>query len=128
MANPLAPVAAPTTLLAALLAATLAAALPARAATTYAPLDCAKAASPSETAICQSYPLGQAEARMATLFGIVTALVGMGQRGDIGDQQKQWIRTRDQCGADTGCLARAYRARIAALSAILDQIAARGPF
>jgi uncharacterized protein len=94
----------------------------------YAPLDCRNAASPAEKAVCRSYSLGQSEARMATLFGIVTALVGMGQRGDIGDQQRQWIKTRDACGADTSCLAEAYKARIQALSAIMDSIAARGPF
>jgi uncharacterized protein len=111
----------------ALAIAMLIAETPARAAN-YAPLDCGKAASAAETAICRDYALGQAEARMATLFGIATALVGMGQRGDIGDQQRQWIKMRDACGADISCLARAYRARIEELSAILDSIAARGPF
>lgn len=65
---------------------------------------------------------------MATLFGIVTVLAGMGQRGDIGDQQRQWIKTRDDCGADTSCLARVYRTPIEVLSAVLDSIVARGPF
>jgi uncharacterized protein len=74
----------------------------------YAPIDCGKAASPAEHAICCSYPLGQAEARMATLFGVVTSLVAMGQRGDIGDAQRQWLKQRDTCGGDTACLARAY--------------------
>jgi uncharacterized protein len=52
----------------------LAASVPARAAD-YAPIDCSKASSPAERAICRSYPLGQAEARMATLFGVVTSLL-----------------------------------------------------
>ena len=33
------------------------------AATEYAPIDCARASSPSETAICANYVLGQDEAR-----------------------------------------------------------------
>ena len=60
-----------------------AASVPARAAD-YAPIDCGRASLPAERAICRSYSLGQAEARMATLFGVVTSLVAMGQRGDIG--------------------------------------------
>jgi len=47
----------------------------------YAPLDCRKADAPALFAICSNYSLGQAEARMATLFGIATSLVAMGQRG-----------------------------------------------
>ena len=100
---------------------------PARAAD-YAPLDCGKASSPAERAICRSYPLGQAEARMATLFGVVTSLVAMGQRGDIGDAQRHWLKQRDACGGDTTCLGRAYQSRIDALSAVLDTIASHGPF
>jgi uncharacterized protein len=94
----------------------------------YAPLDCGKASAPAERAICRSYPLGQAEARMATLFGVVTSLVAMGQRGDIGDAQRKWLKQRDACGNDTTCLARAYQSRIDALSAALDTIASHGPF
>ncbi|MDQ0391997.1 lysozyme inhibitor LprI family protein [Labrys monachus] len=94
----------------------------------YAPIDCAKASSPAELAICRTYSLGQAEARMATLFGITTSLVAMGQRGDIGDAQKRWLKTRDACGGDVSCLAEAYRRRIAELGAVMDAIASRGPF
>jgi uncharacterized protein len=105
----------------------LVASVPARAAD-YAPIDCSKASSPAERAICRSYPLGQAEARMATMFGIVTSLVAMGRRGDIGDAQRKWLNQRDACGDDSACLARAYQSRITALSSALDAIASRGPF
>jgi uncharacterized protein len=105
----------------------LAASVPVRAAE-YAPVDCSKASLPAERTICRSYPLGQAEARMATLFGVVTSLVAMGQRGDIGDAQRKWLKERDACGDDSACIARAYQSRITALSAALDAIASRGPF
>ena len=105
----------------------LAASAPARAAD-YAPIDCSKASSPAERTICRSYPLGQAEARMATLFGIVTSLVAMGQRGDIGDAQRKWLKQRNACGDDSACIARAYQSRSAVLSATLDAIASHGPF
>ena len=94
----------------------------------YSPVDCAKASTPTELAICRNYALGQAEARMATLFGIATSLVAMGQRGDIGDAQKQWLKTRDACGGDVACLAEAYRKRIAVLDRVMTDIASRGPF
>jgi uncharacterized protein len=105
----------------------LVASVPARAAD-YAPIDCSKASLPAEHAICRSYPLGQAEARMATMFGIVMSLVAMGQRGDIGDAQRKWLMQRNACGDDSACIARAYQSRTAVLSSAFDAIASRGPF
>ena len=105
----------------------LAVSVPARAAD-YAPINCGKASLPAERAICRNYPLGQAEARMATLFGVVTSLVAMGQRSDIGDAQRKWLKKRNACGDNTTCLARAYQSRIGSLSASFDAIASRGPF
>src|SRR5918998_1725233 len=46
----------------------------------YAPINCSKAGSAAEVAVCRTYSLGQAEARMSTLYGIATALVAMGHR------------------------------------------------
>jgi uncharacterized protein len=105
----------------------LATSVPARA-SDYAPIDCSKASSPAERTICRNYPLRQAEARMATMFGVVTSLVAMGQRGDIGDAQRKWLKECNACGDDGACIARAYQSRIAALSATVDAIASRGPF
>jgi uncharacterized protein len=94
----------------------------------YAPVNCSKADSAAEGAVCKSYSLGQAEARMATLYGIATALVAMGQRGAIADAQVKWLSTRQACGGNTSCLEDAYRNRIAELTRVLDDIVARGPF
>jgi uncharacterized protein len=94
----------------------------------YAPMDCSKARSPAETTICKTYSLGQAEARMATLYGIATSLVAMGQRGDIQDNQIEWLKTRDACGSSVTCLAGTYDDRIRQLSQIIDGIAAHGPY
>ena len=76
----------------------------------YAPLDCGKAHSPAQETICSAYALGQSEACMATLFEVTTSLVGMGQRGDIRDQQAEFLRRREECKADVACLGSAYRA------------------
>jgi uncharacterized protein len=97
-------------------------------AASYAPLDCSKASTPAETTICRSYSLGQDEARMATLFGVLTSLLAMGQRGDIVDGQRRWLTTRETCGDNAECLSRAYQARINELSGALDSLAKRGPF
>ncbi len=98
------------------------------AAANYSPLACAKASLAAEHAICRTYSLGQAEARMATLFGIATSLVAMGQRGDIHDQQAQWLKTREACGGDIDCLTAAYEARIGELNKVIEDIASRGPY
>ncbi len=94
----------------------------------YAPLDCAKAQSPTEKTICKTYSLGQAEARMATLYAVATSLVAMGQRGDIGDTQRQWLKTRETCGRDIACLSKAYSDRIRQLNAVIANIASHGPY
>jgi uncharacterized protein len=52
----------------------------------------------------------------------------MGQRGDIGDAQKQWLKTREACGANMGCLSKAYDDRISQLNKVIDTIAANGPY
>jgi uncharacterized protein len=94
----------------------------------YAPIDCAKADTPSLHAICRNYSLGQAEARMATLFGIATSLVAMGRRGALIDTQREWLRIRDMCGGDVACLSNAYARRIRELDAVIADIASRGPY
>jgi uncharacterized protein len=94
----------------------------------YAPLNCEKAASPSERTICGNYMLGQQEARMATLFSVATSLVPMGRRGDIEDAQRKWLKQRAACGKDVNCLTRAYDARIRELNAVISDIASRGPY
>jgi uncharacterized protein len=97
-------------------------------AASYAPLDCAKASTAAETTVCKTYALGQDEARLATLFGVLTSLVAMGQRADIVDTQRRWISVREACGNKVDCLSRTYQTRIDELSQALDALAKRGPF
>jgi uncharacterized protein len=96
-----------------------AASVPARAAD-YAPIDCGKASSGTERAICRSYPLGQAESAHGDIV----------RRRDVAGCDGATWRYR-RCAAkmdDNACIARAYQSRIAALSSALDAIASRGPF
>lgn len=94
----------------------------------YAPLDCSKAQSSAERAICNNYSLGQSEARMATLFSIVTSLVAMGQRGNIQDDQRKWLQSRNACGKNLACLRESYAVRIQQLENVMAGIASRGPY
>jgi uncharacterized protein len=94
----------------------------------YAPLDCAKAKSAAEITICKTYTLGQSEARMATLYDVVTSLVAMGQRGSIHDAQAEFLKTRAACGRHIACLTRAYNARIEQLNRVIVEIASHGPY
>jgi uncharacterized protein len=94
----------------------------------YAPLNCTAAKSPTERTICGNYALGQLEARMATLYEWAPSFVAMGQRGDIQDQQRAFLKTREACGANVGCIRNAYDARIAQLQAVMAGIRSKGPF
>jgi uncharacterized protein len=94
----------------------------------YAPLDCTKARSVTEKTICGNYALGQAEARMATLYEWTTQFVAMGQRGSIQDDQRTFIREREQCKAEMACLLGMYDRRIDKLMLVMDAIKAKGPF
>lgn len=94
----------------------------------YAALECDKAKSPAERTICRNYDLGQSEARMATLFTITTSLVVMGQRGNIQDDQRKWLQSRDACGKNLGCLRESYARRIQELENVMAGIASRGPY
>ena len=94
----------------------------------YFPLDCDKAKSLAERSICGNYNLGQSEARMATLFTITTSLVAMGQRGNILDDQRKWLQSRDACGKNLACLRASYTHRIKELENVMAGIASRGPY
>lgn len=113
------------TLIASILAAS---ALTPASAADYAPLNCARASSAGEKAICRDYALGQLEARMATLYQWATSFVAMGQRGDIEDNQRAFLKTREACGADLRCLRQAYDTRIAQLQRVMESVREKGRF
>ena len=94
----------------------------------YAPIDCSRADDSAQRTICRDYSLGQAEARMATLYGVIASLVAMGQRGNLQDTQREWLKARDACRDDRGCIANAYSGRIQELNAMIVDLASRGPF
>lgn len=74
---------------------------------------CARAATPTERAIC-------ADAEVAALDVAMAAAYAARLRGPspeaVRADQRVWLDLRAACGTDTTCLAEEYRARIAALS------------
>lgn len=111
------------TLVAALAAAGLGAA-PARAAS----FDCSGAQAPDEAAVCTNCDLAQQDVKMATLYGVLTKLVAMGQRGLFQDEQRTFLRHRAACKGDVRCLSGLYKTRIGELEKALEDIYSRGPF
>jgi len=94
----------------------------------YSPLNCAKADTEAQKVICSDYSLGQQEARMATLYAMATSLVAMGQRGNIQDEQRAFLKERDACGSNVNCIRNIYGNRIRQLDAVMANIIQRGPF
>ena len=92
------------------------------------PIDCNKAASKNERTVCADPFLLQTDARLDTLYDISSRLVAMGERGDLVDSQRAWVKERESCGTDTNCIRAAYAKRAAVFEAILQRVASHGPF
>ncbi len=93
-----------------------------------ASFDCDAAKAADEIAICRSQGLSDLDVRMATTYGILVRLVAMGQRGNLQDGQRAFLASRAACGADTACIADAYRDRLSVLDKAVDAIVSRGPY
>ena len=93
-----------------------------------ASFDCVKARAADERAVCASRSLSELDVEMAVRFEMLSGLVAMGTRGDMGDDQREFISKRARCGGDSKCLETLYRARIAALKSEYQDLKSRGPF
>lgn len=98
--------------------------VPARSAS----FDCAKARGADERAVCASRGLSEMDVEMAVRFETLSGLAAMGARGNMGDEQREFLRRRRRCGGDDACLAALYRARIAKLKSDYQILKSRGPF
>ncbi|MGQ3674943.1 lysozyme inhibitor LprI family protein [Xanthobacter sp. TB0139] len=93
-----------------------------------ASFNCAANTAPDERTICNTRALNDQDVRMATLYEVLTHLVGMGQRGELLDTQRAWLVERARCGVDVACLKAAYAGRIAVLERDLQVIYSNGPY
>lgn len=80
--------------------------------------NCAYAKLPSEVAICKSDLLGDLDSRMAGIyFGLVNDYrVPHRAKARIKREQGGWLRSRNHCGYEFGCLQSKYQRRISRLS------------
>jgi uncharacterized protein len=86
-----------------------------------ASFDCARARTADEVTICRTPALSALDSEMGGLWYAYSRVpMLMGGNGNRGDEARGFLDRRRACGRNVGCLARAYRARIAALHRGLD--------
>ncbi|KVV37541.1 hypothetical protein WT27_17510 [Burkholderia territorii] len=76
--------------------------------------DCAKAASPSEKAVCADAGLSALDGELAAAWK--RALAKGGDTAALKAAQLDWLKQRDRCGNDASCLGDRYRERLAKLN------------
>lgn len=90
---------------------------------------CEKARLTAEKTICQVRALNDADVKMATIYAMVLHALPMGGRDQQKQLQWQWLKSRNQCGANTTCLSIAYQQRQQQLDRIVqNRILVNGPF
>jgi uncharacterized protein len=93
-----------------------------------ASFDCKAASRPDERAICASRRLSEMDVEVSVRYEMLIGLVPMGTRGDMQEEQRNWLQQRAQCGANQKCLRASYATRIATLKNEYEQLKSRGPF
>ncbi len=93
-----------------------------------ASFDCGKAQTADEKAVCADRALNDQDVEMSVLYTQLKPLLGMGARGDMEDEQVAWLKRRESCGGDHGCLNKAYEDRVLQLRRGFEALAKRGPF
>lgn len=88
-----------------------------------ASFDCeAQNLKPDEKTICDVRALNDADVKMVTTFDLLSGLLAMGSRGTLQDQQTEWLKKRQSCSADVGCLKSSYEERLKQLNEAYKQI------
>lgn len=89
-----------------------------------ASFDCAKAQRPAERAICADAGLSDLDEQLARYYhGALAAL--QENAACLHGDQRDWLKHRDACAADTACLKRSYLDRLSELSALQPGINTR---
>ncbi|WGY71665.1 DUF1311 domain-containing protein [Burkholderia cepacia] len=90
-------------------------------------LDCAQATSSTEKAVCASNDLHLDDDRLSSFYRKLSGALPPDRRATLRTAQLGWLKTRDQCGADHGCLEQRYLARIGELQSQLATVLAYRP-
>ncbi|GGK24513.1 Protein of unknown function [Pseudomonas koreensis] len=79
-------------------------------------MDCAKAASAVENAICADKGLYELDAQMATAYNKLMKSTS-DTKAELKSAQRLWLKTRNQCAEEVSCLNQRYRERLESLQA-----------
>ena len=90
---------------------------PALAQTGLPAAQCSRATTPTEGAICANQELRALDAELAEAYhhALAATKKDSNERQMLIAEQRRWLAMRDACKADVGCLAAAYRERLAQL-------------
>lgn len=81
-----------------------------------ASFDCARATTATEHAICAVPELGRLDEQMAEAYrGAVEAAADADSKRRIKTDQRAWLKSRNRCSNDSGCIRRAYEERLGSL-------------
>lgn len=80
-----------------------------------ASFNCRTAELPAEIAVCKNDGLSEKDDRMAVLYRYAREGVGAAERRRVRNVQRRWLRERNDCGYDFGCLHAVYDSRLAEL-------------
>lgn len=83
-------------------------------------IDCLKDTAEDEQAVCRDSGLLRLDLELANLYGQAVALYGNLYENPVRRTQRDWLRTRKTCGADTSCLQRIYLERLQELRTFLS--------
>jgi uncharacterized protein len=89
-------------------------------------MDCRRAASATETAICARADLKQRDSELGSLYDKLAAAQPQG-RAALQQSQRQWLKARDACGARNDCIASSYDSRLTVLRTQLRDVLAYQP-
>ncbi|MGP6433644.1 lysozyme inhibitor LprI family protein [Pseudomonas paraglycinae] len=78
-------------------------------------MDCTKAASVVEKAICADKPLHELDAQMGAAYRKL--MKAAPAQAEVKKAQHQWLRERDRCGEEVSCLSQRYQDRLQVLHA-----------
>ncbi|MGD9803536.1 MAG: caspase family protein [Hyphomicrobiaceae bacterium] len=78
--------------------------------------DCKEHYKDAEVAVCNNPELAILDNELSRVYASAHGAANTRRKEDILATQRRWITDRDECGIEPGCIARAYRTRIAYLS------------
>lgn len=78
---------------------------------------CKDSKSASELVVCQNQELAVLDIRLNATYSGVQSRMTEAELKTFRDQQRAWVKERDKCGADSGCIKALYVSRIQQLSA-----------